>query len=306
MNIVIGIGDDPAENQRTINFLARIGLLQDEHELTLAYVFEKMKALDEILGASDLINNAEGGRYWEVQKAWAEERMDAVRKQIEKEGAGCASVFLEGFISNELAAYSRKRSADLVVIGSSDKGPLEGIMVGSVGRKLLVASECSLLIVKDCEGKSPVKAVLATDHSAYGEDCLPNLLQFPRTAFKEIVVTSVIDRKTMRDLEDLPKGDDREWDRISDSIIQGRNRRLVEKLATLGSVFKTKVLHGDVHQAIGGLVKDEEADLLIVSAQGHGFMERLLIGSTSMKLALSQKKSVLVLRRKTSMAPPSE
>lgn len=294
MRIVIGIGDDSVENHRTINFAVRMGFLKAD--LILAYVLERMTALDGIMGTADFINNAEGGLFWAQRRSWGEEKLEAARRQVEKAGGRCETFLLDGSISNELVSCCREFNADLLVIGSSDKGPIEGIMIGSVGRKLLVSSECSLLIVRSSVTSKHMKVGLATDHSEYANRSFLQLLRFLPLPFDEMIVSTVISNKSLRHLAQMEKAGLKKEELSPEGILQAKNRELVEKLAPIGSVFRTQVLQGSVPESIEEMMKAEHADLLVIAAQGHGFVERLFIGSTSMKLALTQKKSVLILR----------
>lgn len=299
MRIVIGIGDDSVENHRTINFASRIGLLNSE--LLVVFVLERMTAMDGILGTTDFINNAEGGHFWAQRRAWAEERLEGAKRQIEKAGGHCEVLLLNGAISNELVRCGREFKADLLVIGSSDKGAVEGIMIGSVGRKLLVASECSFLIVKSSVTSKHLKVVVATDHSAYANQSFLQLLGFPPAPFDEVIVSSVICNRSLRQMERMKRSGEMDPELSPEINVQRKNQELAEKLAPIGGLFRTQVLHGDVPDALEEMMKAERADLLIIAAQGHGFIERLFIGSTSMKLALAQKKSVLILRKRRSL-----
>jgi nucleotide-binding universal stress UspA family protein len=79
-----------------------------------------------------------------------------------------------------------------------------------------------------------------------------------------------------------------------------RNQALVTRLSdcfhpsctTIDSVVSPL----PVHEAIEAQLKASRADLLILGAKGHGFIERLTVGSVALREALTLTQSVLVVR----------
>jgi nucleotide-binding universal stress UspA family protein len=57
-----------------------------------------------------------------------------------------------------------------------------------------------------------------------------------------------------------------------------------------------RVERGDANAAIRTVMRQENADLLILGAQGHGFLDRLQHGSVSFHQVVAESYSVLLLR----------
>ena len=56
------------------------------------------------------------------------------------------------------------------------------------------------------------------------------------------------------------------------------------------------MVDGPVETAIETVMREEKADLLIVGAQGHGFLHRITAGSISFHFALRSPFHTLILR----------
>lgn len=192
-----------------------------------------------------------------------------------------------------------KRDADLVAVATHPRSLWSPSFVGSVARSLTISCHASVLIAK---GKVPegrkLKAVLATDHSDYSTRWLDRFLQMKPTGISEIHVVSayqVDDHEAAllhRNLATLG-GMVEEWieERLSE-----KNCALIDRLTEAGYKAKGRVVQADANDAIRSTMQDSQADLLIVGAQGHGFLERVLIGSVSLHQAIYEPYPVLIVR----------
>ena len=94
-----------------------------------------------------------------------EEKADALEKQekegqalldracnlLLKKGIESTPVLLRGDAATEIIEYSDKEAVDLIVAGSRGLSSFQGWLMGSVSRKLVHYSNCSVLIVKQPE-----------------------------------------------------------------------------------------------------------------------------------------------------------
>lgn len=74
-------------------------------------------------------------------------------KQLLNEGIGSTSVLARGDAATEIMDYVDKEKIDLIVAGSRGLSSFQGWLMGSVSRKLVQYSNCSVLIVKRPEAK---------------------------------------------------------------------------------------------------------------------------------------------------------
>jgi len=236
-----------------------------------------------------------------VQEEEEKSRRDgaAVAARLRAEGAtpGSTSVLFGNGVAAQLDAYADRASAALIAVGSHGKGPALAFFTGSVGRGLVIGSHHSLLIVKGWQAETGrIRAVFATDHSEYADRCVDVLLDLAPQGISHLTVLTAYPLRAVRTIETfLPAGvgDPVEWVRKD---LEQRNAHVIQRLAPLGCEMDSQVRDGAVTEAIPRVLQETGADLLILGAKEHGFLERLDEGSTSLHEAMTEAKSVLVLR----------
>jgi nucleotide-binding universal stress UspA family protein len=70
-----------------------------------------------------------------------------------KKGVDSSTVLSRGDAATEIMEYADKKDMDLIVAGSRGLSRFQGWLMGSVSRKLVHYSHCSVLIVKQPEAK---------------------------------------------------------------------------------------------------------------------------------------------------------
>jgi nucleotide-binding universal stress UspA family protein len=83
--------------------------------------------------------------------------------------------------------------------------------------------------------------------------------------------------------------------------LEERNEKVRQILEPLGCPIDTRVYADAAASSIPVAMKETGAELLILGAQGHGFLERLTLGSTSFHQVMAEPYSVLVLRASSPM-----
>jgi nucleotide-binding universal stress UspA family protein len=237
--------------------------------------------------------------YLKVQEEAGEQIVEDIAGRLGAIGIPAQKAVIHGRATHELLEYADKVNADLIAIGSSLKGSLSAFFTGSVSRGALGGARQSLLIAK---GTSPEKtgltAVLATDHSDYMDKCIDRLIAFaPQGIEKLIVLTAFTVEPELLDFFKLSVPSFAEegtlW--IEDHLHE-KNRTLCEKLNWKSMEIESYVVEAEPTEAINTAMKESEADLLIMGAQGHGFIERLALGSVSFHQVVAEPHPVLVLR----------
>ena len=56
------------------------------------------------------------------------------------------------------------------------------------------------------------------------------------------------------------------------------------------------MLQGRTNDVLNSVMEDSRADLLILGAHGHGFIKRLVVGSTTMHMVGNEPWNMLVIR----------
>jgi nucleotide-binding universal stress UspA family protein len=216
------------------------------------------------------------------------------------------SIIRHGSAPDQLMAHAEDAHADLIAVGGRAHGGLSAFLTGSVGRGLVIGAKQSLLIAKgDVAPEGPVRAVLATDHSRYADRCLTTLLNLAPKGIAHLTVLTAYPRESVESIRPfLPEYvlDPASW--IDDSLRQ-RNDHVKELLAPLGCTFDGRVVNDYPNAAIKQTMEETGVDLLILGAQGHGWVERLTLGSVSFHQVVAESFSVLVLRAPTAAGEDS-
>jgi len=180
--------------------------------------------------------------------------------------------------------------ADLIAIGSHRRSRIAAVLFGSVGRALVIGAHKSVLIAKNApkaEGK--LSAVMTTDHSPYSDEAIKLLLRMKPAGLSKLTLMTVIDQTMVYgsqsgNIEALTEK------------FNLRGQEIAKLLTDQGIETDFKVRRGDLEHVVDEEMEAAEADILVMAAQGHGFLERLFIGSTSLREAMTSPHSVLILR----------
>ncbi|NDE14398.1 universal stress protein [bacterium] len=204
---------------------------------------------------------------------------------------------LGGFPGSAVCHYADTVKADLIAIGWERHGPVEGLLAGSVARSVVVNAKQSILLAKHPHEEKPLRCVLATDHSPYMTERVQQLIRWHPAGISEITVLAAFPYRMATTLGQLMPDmavNIRPW--VEQQLIE-KNESLMRRLADLGPVVTDSVVSRDpVPKAIADTMREREADLLIIGAQGHGLFGRATLGSVSYPQAIYENHSVLVLR----------
>ncbi len=194
-----------------------------------------------------------------------------------------------------LHEQAEEQGADLLVVGSTTRGPLGRAMLGDDTRAALNGSPCAVAIASAGYSENP--APLAKIGVAYNESpesmmALELARKLAETTRADIRVLEVISIPTYAYTGLIPPA-------IGESIeimLQEANGRL-------------RALPGVEARAVYGLTGEElaefgdEVDMLVAGSRGYGPVKRLVLGSTSGYLERHARCSLLVLPRGTNVAP---
>jgi len=225
------------------------------------------------------------------------ELLDSAEKEVPRWISVAGKHVGYGNPAQELLHYSQYLKADLIVVGTTNVGPVSSMFLGSVSKTLLAHAQCSTLFAKQ-PSYGPVTAVLATDHSDYMSQCIRRLAETSLTGFERLVVLTVNlfdDVHAANLLSAMPAlaSGANAWVRAR---LREKNVEAAHELEKLGIDCESRIETGDVSQAIARVMQETGAELLILGAQGHSFVERLRTGSTSFNEVLMSEHSVLLLR----------
>lgn len=208
-----------------------------------------------------------------------------------------------------LLAQADETRADLIAVEGPHLGPLASLLSGSVARSLVISSNnhC-LLLVKDFRqkaarqspGAGPIRAVFATDHSPYANRCLRKLIELAPRGLAHLTVLSAYPKEELRQfgrwLPDLTVHPSTAVRQSLEAHNADAIRKLSPMLEAAGATAESRVIGAPVNEAIAQTMEETGAGLLILGARGHGFLDRLTLGSVSFHQAMTSPYSLLILR----------
>jgi nucleotide-binding universal stress UspA family protein len=295
MHVTVGIDGSHKEIKGSFEALASLKF-KNLKQVDIVYVIENLGKADAIAGLSAYLDNVTGFPYTKLQATWSREAVAYATECAKSHNFESIPHILSGQIANRLLSFVQESASDILVLGSENKGSLESVMIGSVTRKCVIHSPISVLILKKAIPNRPIKAVLATDHSDYANRCIEVLARFAPQGFEEIIVTTVYPsqriQKMMSEIPHFHLDADKEIRRGFDEL----NDKATRSLKDLNCKFRSRVEAGTIHEGLQRVVNEEGADLLIMGAQGHGFAERMTMGTVSLRMAMTGQSSILILR----------
>lgn len=291
MKIVAGI--DELERSKGLLHLLE-ALKFTSCELTLLNVIER-------LGESSIPNVQQDliARFLKMQEAEASALLKTVRESLGPDAPyKVTSELLSGFSANKVIQHASDTKADILALGSSGKGLLQKALVGSVGKKALITAPCSVLISRNAAPlQRPLHVVLATDHSDYAKRWLDKFIAWKPQGLGKLTVVTVQGRGSFVGMGANVAQIESEFSSWMQNELKRRNEECAQRLSSLAQKVSSRVEAGErVDDTLDRVMLEEKADLLVLGAQGHGFLERALIGSVSLEMALGRQHSVLVVR----------
>lgn len=206
----------------------------------------------------------------------------------------------QGNPAAELMDYADNAKVDLVACGGSHHGILSSFLFNSVSRALTVAAHQSVLIGRAHPfGNGKLKVVFATDHSRYSDLALQLFLSWkPQGVAKIAVVHAFRYHDTHEMFTADPVSSNQSYEEAAFEAVRLRNSTIADEVQKAGFACESLVLDESANSGIKRAMAECNADLLVLGAQGHGFLERLTIGSVSLHQVVAEDYSVLIMRPK--------
>lgn len=219
-------------------------------------------------------------------------------KAVEMIGSGGYSVstgISRGNPARCLIEYAKESSADIIAVGSAQKGAWASLFFGSVTKALTASAEQSILVAKSHpRSKDGIRAVFAVDHSDYCNRCVDRFIEWNAHGVWHVTVVNAPEHANLLGHHAIDGG------QLLKPEIETRmdelNANVCEKLQHAGIECDYRLVHDHPNQAIEATMEATDSDLLILGARGHGFWDRIRLGSVSHHQVVATPHNVLVVR----------
>ncbi|KXK12986.1 MAG: universal stress protein [Fimbriimonadaceae bacterium] len=291
VRIVAGI-DDHHEN--ALSFLDRLRFASAD--VRLLYVIESLMPDKSF---PDLGPNHPLSVLMAEIEQQSEAKLAAAAAMLAPTGYPVQTELRKGDSARCLIEFASSWPADIIAVGSAQKGQWGSLFFGSVTKALTAGAEQSILIAKSPpRDQAGVSAVLATDHSPYCDACIERFFSWEANGVRRMTVLTSLDRGTAPQQVGPAEASERLTGSLPDvkDQLRARNEELCLRFRSEGIECESVLVEDHPQSAIAQTMSDTEADLLLLGARGHGFWDRIRLGSVSHYQVVATPHNVLVIR----------
>jgi nucleotide-binding universal stress UspA family protein len=247
----------------------------------------------------------------EIAEALREERTtylhESARRLRDGTGVDAEVALLDGRADRAVQARVESSGADLVVMATHGRGPMERAWLGSVADSLVRHLLVPILLVRPVEGEEPdlsvpaaAQRILVTlDGSALSEAVLDPAARLATALAVPVVVIRVIGTRAGFESTYLPHAAEAHRQNIADerreatAYLETVARRL-EGMGVQGPTALVK--EGSAARTILQAADPGGGDVVAMATHGRGGLRRLVLGSVSDKVVRAAVGPVLLVR----------
>jgi nucleotide-binding universal stress UspA family protein len=214
-------------------------------------------------------------------RAGIEEKLAELRAGVEREGVAATSEVSAETAVEAVVAAAEKLGAGVIVMGTRGLTGLKHVVLGSVAERTVRLAPCPVLAVKDDDGGTAVRKVLAaTDFSPTGEHACAVAASLAKQLGAELHVAHAFD---------IPLTVVTPYEvTIPDSLIRDSRAAARKKLDATAAGLRSQGLEAQTHltevpaaPAIADLARELAADLVVIGTRGHTGLKHVLLGSVA-------------------------
>ena len=231
---------------------------------------------------------------YEVQQGVEEYAEQELAKSIGGYDVDWEPLIGTGNPAGEAARLALKKGVDLVIAASQGHSSIKKLLLGSVTEQLMHTLHCPILVVRDgsfSPNQGFKKILVGLDFSQDAHLALEYARELASEFAAELHVAHVIPETFFKKW--LQQGADPVED-----LEEGLRAKLYEEIAEMlpEGTAKIHILAGEPQDEIVALSDDLETDLIVLGVHGLGFVESLLVGSTTDRVVRMAECPVLSVR----------
>ncbi|MFA7584919.1 MAG: universal stress protein [Novosphingobium sp.] len=219
----------------------------------------------------------------------------------------------EGPAVDEIIRFTNRQQDNLLVLGTQGENVSGRHCIGSTVRNVLDQSTDSILLVPaSASAASPryERIIVPLDGSPWAESVIPMAVRVARATDAELVLVHVVPVPELTEPRPLEPEDMELRCRVierNERTAEDYLDRLRRQLSTQGLHVRVVMKRGDnVCSALTQIVAAEAADLVIMSARGHGSRQHsdVRYGNVTTYMMTHAEMPVLITRPHTAMQDP--
>jgi nucleotide-binding universal stress UspA family protein len=232
---------------------------------------------------------------------------DAARRLREATEVDAEVVLVEGRADHAIRSRVEASGADLVVMATHGRGPLERAWLGSVADRLVRELHMAILLVRPIEGERvdlavPMalnRMVVTLDGSKLAEGVLDTALELAEALGLPVVLKRVIGVRMDLESPYIPHAAHAYHEQVERERTEAREylTQLAEDLRSRGATIGAlDVDQGPAARTILDTIDPDGRDLLAMATHGRGGLRRMILGSVSDKVVRAAVGPVLLVR----------
>ena len=264
------------------NLLECIAEFPGEKAVVLLHVIQR-KTVERVWDPAAEV--AEATKKIEEQKRYLEALRIDVKTRVE--------TIMEGSIARTIQRVADEENATLIMVGARGKGRISGLFLGSVSRDVLRYGKTDLLIMR-------YKVLEGDDLGRFCRSLFTRVIC--PTDFSDPAKQAISVIKGMKEVGEIglvyvvSSG---ESDEQIDAAVREAGSKLnsiVKEIERPGLKVVAHVKAGDAPHEISSLADSEDASLIAMSSHGAGWLEQMVVGSTTYETARIANRPVLIVR----------
>lgn len=231
----------------------------------------------------------------ELRRAQTEAVADRLRQRFpswQVKAEACADSPGWGII-RRAEGWSNGWQADLIILGATEKSNVRRVLLGSVSQQVMTFARCSVRIsrLRNPSADRTLRLVVGVDGSPNADAAVEAICRRLWPPGTEARVVCVLDPKMMAILPSEVHG-------VTSTQAAAKviAERATRDLGTAGLTVSTAVTKGEPKHELVMQAEEMAADCVFVGARGLTRIERILLGSVSLGVAMRAPCSVEVVR----------
>ncbi|AMK22920.1 MULTISPECIES: universal stress protein [Sphingomonadaceae] len=184
----------------------------------------------------------------------------------------------EGATAEEICRFSCGQPDCLLVLGTRGENGARQKGIGGTAHNVLDRAPGSILLVPIAASPAPAptyrRILVPLDGSSWAESVLPLAVRLAKAAQAELVLAHIVPKPELTETRPLEPRDlelQRNVVERNEETARGYLDRVRTYVAAMGLRVRTISARGDdVRTSLAGLIRSESADLVVLSARGHG------------------------------------
>lgn len=248
------------------------------HAFAIARALGAPVTLLQVLEPQAIQNSRPDPIEWDLRRHDARRLLGQLASAPPTSSQKAAVALAEGRTAEEICRFASGKEDGLIVLGTrGDSAATSGGIGGTVHNVLSQASGSILLVPTGARGPTTAdyrRIIVPVDGSPWAESVLPLAARLARAADAELILAHVVPTPELTETRPLEPEDLQLRQRVVErnaEIARAYLERTRSYLTAMGLRVRIVAAEGDdVRATLAGLINTERADLVVLSARGHG------------------------------------